>query len=167
MKKENEKQDRNLEAIFQETINQFNYSSNLFDSLESKSNTIILSISIILVITLNSFFIEKLEELTFFFSVAYFIGLAFVITSFVLMLNLRKRRFKLIKIQDLKKEYLQKPNRNFHKIIIGKYTPIIQKNFKQYSNKENELRFALNIMKIGGAILIIVIIHMFIIANLS
>ena len=159
------KKQENLNAILQETINQFNYSSALFDSLESKANTIIVAISIILAVALNSYFPEKIECFSIAINILYYLGILFIILSFVFMLKLRRRKFKLIKIEDLKKEYIEYPNKDFHKIIIGRYIPVIQENFRQYYNKDKELRFALLLMKIGGLILLITIFYIFVIIN--
>ena len=156
------KDDENLNALLEETKNQFNYSSNLFDSLESKSNTIIVALSIILVVTLNSYFLEKLESINLFFNIIYYIGIIFLISSFVVLLNLRKRKFKLISIEPLKNEYIKNPKKDFRKMIIGRYVPIINENFKHYYSKEKELRFALKLLKIGSSIMIIIILHIFI-----
>ncbi|PIN76451.1 hypothetical protein COV17_02370 [Candidatus Woesearchaeota archaeon CG10_big_fil_rev_8_21_14_0_10_36_11] len=146
-------------------MNQFNYSSALFDSLESKANTIIVAISIILAVALNSYFLEKIECFSIAINVVYYLGIFFIIFSFVLMLKLRRRKFKLIKIEDLKNEYINNPNKDFYKIIVGKYIPVIQENFRQYYNKDKELRFALLMMKIGGLILLITIFYIFVIIN--
>jgi len=156
------KDDENLNAIFEETQKQFNYSSNLFDSLESKTNTIIVALSIILAVTLNSYFLEKLETMILFFNIMYYIGIAFLISSFVILLNLRRRRFKIINVERLKDEYIKNPQKDFRKIIIGRYIPVINENFKHYYSKDKELRFASNLLKIGSSILIIIILHIFI-----
>ena len=148
-------ENENLNSILIETINQFNYSSNLFDSLESKSNTIIVSISIILAVVLNSYFLGRLEGVNIIANSFFYFGVAIVISSLALMLNLRRRLFKIIKIKSLRDEFIRDSNQDFRKIIIGKYIPKIRENLKNYHSKELELRIALNVMKLGSFILLI------------
>ena len=140
---------RNLDTIFQETINQYNYSSNLFDSLESKTNTLLVSISIIFVISLNSYFLTKIENSLLIISVMYYIGMTLILISFIILLNLRKHKFKVIKIDDIKKSYIEEPNKNFQKIIINKYIPIIDENLNRYDLKNSNLMIASLFMKFG------------------
>ena len=159
-------EDRNLSALLTETINQFNYSSNLFDSLESRSNTIIVSISIILAVVLDSYFLKKLENFSLIINLFYYIGVGFVIFSLILALNLRRRKFKKIKIEELKEKFQKNPEKDFSKVIIGKYVPVIQENIKHYHEKDRELIHALDIMKIGSTIVMLIILYIFIITNI-
>ena len=160
------KDDENLNAILEETKNQFNYSSNLFDSLESKTNTIIVALSIILAVTLNSYFLNKLETMNIFFNITYYLGILLLIYSFVILFNLRRRKFKLVSIEPLKNEYIKNPQKDFRKILIGRYIPVIDENFEHYYNKDKELRFASKLIKIGSSILLIIIIHIFIFVHI-
>lgn len=158
--KEN-KDEENVNALLEETKNQFNYSSNLFDSLESKTNTLLVALSIILTVILNSYFLEKLKGINIFLIILYFEGIIYLSISFIKLLNLRKRRFKIINIQSLKEEYLKNPEKDFRKIIIGKYIPVIDENFKHYDDKDKELRFASLLLKIGSGIIFITLLLFF------
>src|SRR3989344_3485590 len=109
--------DRNLDALLTETINQFNYSSNLFDSLESKSNTLVVSISIILAIALNSYFLKKVESVNIIFNLLYYLGLVFVTIPFIFLLNIKQRKFSLTDLEWLKHEARNSPESDLYKII--------------------------------------------------
>jgi len=149
----------NLRSIFNETINQFNYSSNLYDSLESKANSLIVSISIILVIAINSYFLKILTEKSVYFNLFYYNGVIFIVFSFIHLLRIRKIKFEKINLESLQKTFIKNPNKNFTKIIIGEYIPIIKENLKNYYRKDSELRIINVTIKIGLSILIIGIIY--------
>ena len=104
---------------------------------------------------LNSYFLGRLEGVNIIANSFFYFGVAIVISSLALMLNLRRRLFKIIKIKSLRDEFIRDSNQDFRKIIIGKYIPKIRENLKNYHSKELELRIALNVMKLGSFILLI------------
>lgn len=158
----NKQEENNLNSIFKETLNQFNYSSNLFDSLESRINTVLLSISIILIIFINSYFLERLEFLSLITKLFYSLGISYIIISFILMINSKRVKLQILRIKDLKEQFKLNPQEDFRKIIITKYIPIIDENIYYYHKKYKSLQKALLIMKIGLLILISVAIYVFI-----
>lgn len=159
------RQTENLQAIFDETLNQFNYSSNLFDNLESRANLILVSISMIFIISLSSYFLNKIDSSFLIVRLIYYSGILLNVVSFILILRVRKRLFEIIKVENLKEEFIKSPNKNFKKIVINKYIPIIKKNIENYEEKEEELRRALLFMKIGILVLLSTIIYILLMIN--
>lgn len=143
----------NLETIFQETLNQFNYSNNLFDNLESKANSLLVCISIFVGVTINYIVIEEFSNYHIILKSLFISGITFKLYSLWILINLRKMKFKSIHLENLKQKIINNPkNINYKKVLVSKYIPIIDENFENFKYKEHRVKLANFFFKCGAFI---------------
>jgi len=162
------KKNKNLELLFNEVHNQFKYSSDLFDNLDNKSNTLIIFITIILVVCFNSYFLEKIDTFSWGILICFFIGISLIITSILrYVFTLRRRKFRIIDLESLKKIYIDDPKRNLYKVLSDRYIKYIDEILDNYEEKEDELAKALVLLRIGFLVLIVVFVFVILISKLG
>lgn len=156
-------ENKNLESLFRETLNQFNYSSSLYDNIDQKINSYLFLGSIILAISFESYFLNFLAHALFIVRFIFWTGVSLVVFSVYGLLSLRATRFRLPKIAEIKKMILKYPREDIRASIIDEYILIIKENFVHYKNKDNKLRRMLYFMKIGGIIIFSAIIYILVV----
>ena len=152
-------EEESLNALFKETLNQFNYSSRLYDNIDQKINTHLFFVSIILMVSLNNYFLNKLADINFYAQLIFWVGISLVILSIIKLFRLRSTKFRLIMLRDLKELFIKDKDKDIRKVVISKYVPIIEENFKHYQKKDSRFIKTSIISKIGGLILLSAIIY--------
>ncbi len=142
-------EDKNLDIIFEEIKNQFKYSSNLYDTLESKTNTILVALTLMFTILFNSYFLNQLDKMPLIFTIFHHFSIFTLFLPFVLLMNLRAIKFRLIKLDSLVESYKKGTKKDFRKTLTTKYLEIIEENFKKYRNKNNTYVWISTIMRLG------------------